>query len=117
MNCHEKLNYIEFPSKHLDHKKAFFETVFDWRFTDFGSDYTAFSNAGIEGGFFKSELSSTTDNGGALVIFYSENLEQTLSKIEQADGIISQIIFEFPGGRRFHFIEPGGNELAVWSDR
>jgi predicted enzyme related to lactoylglutathione lyase len=51
------------------------------------------------------------------VIFYSENLEQTLSKIDQADGIISQIVFEFPGGRRFHFIEPGGNELAVWSDR
>jgi predicted enzyme related to lactoylglutathione lyase len=64
MNCHEKLNYIEFPSKRLDRTKAFFETVFDWHFTDYGPDYTAFSNAGLEGGFFKSELSSTTNNGG-----------------------------------------------------
>ena len=79
-------------------------------------EYCAFSNSGLEGGFFKSELSSSTANGSALIVLYNDNLERTLKEIEAAGGKISQPIFSFPGGRRFHFIEPSGNELAVWSD-
>lgn len=112
----EKINYVEFPSADLDRTRAFFTEVFDWAFVDYGPDYTAFSNAGLDGGFFKSELTATTQQGSALIVFYSRALEQTLDRIVAAGGVISKPVFSFPGGRRFHFIEPGGNELAVWSD-
>lgn len=116
MNQHEKINYVEFPAKDIEATKAFFAEAFGWSFEDFGPDYTAFSNEGIDGGFFKSELSSSTDNGSALIVFYSKDLEVTQSKIENAGGKIKKPIFSFPGGRRFHFTDPNGNEYAVWSD-
>lgn len=114
---HEKINYLEFPAKDLAKTKSFFEKVFDWKFEDFGTSYTAFSGAGIDGGFFESTQHSSTSNGGALVIFYSHSLEETLSKIKNGGGILVKPIFSFPGGRRFHFTEPSGNEFAVWSDK
>lgn len=116
MNKHEKINYVEFPSNDLDTTKRFFTQVFDWSFKDFGPDYTAFENQGLDGGFFKADLCSSTSNGAALIIFYSENLEATQNKVEQAGGTIIEPVYSFPGGRRFHFTEPGGNEFAVWSD-
>lgn len=117
MPQHEKINYVEFPAKDLNKAKAFFTTVFGWSFTDFGPEYTAFSNEGIDGGFFKSKLATSTENGCALIVFYSETLEQTQQKIEDAGGTIVKAIFSFPGGRRFHFADPNGNEYAVWSDK
>lgn len=116
MNQHEKINYVEFPAKDIEATKAFFAEAFGWSFEDFGPDYTAFSNEGIDGGFFKSDLSSTTENGSTLIVFYSKDLEVTQSKIENAGGKIKKPIFSFPGGRRFHFTDPNGNEYAVWSD-
>jgi len=116
MNKHEKINYVEFPAKNIDATKAFFTTVFGWSFIDYGPEYTAFSNEGINGGFFKSDLSVSTENGSALIIFYSKEIEKTQSKIEKAGGRIIKPIFSFPGGRRFHFGDPNGNEYAVWSD-
>lgn len=116
MNEHEKINYVEFPAKDIESAKTFFSKVFGWSFTDYGPDYVAFSDQGIDGGFFKSDLSASTRNGGALIVFYSENLEQTLAKIESAGGSIVKPVFEFPGGRRFHFGDPNGNEYAVWSN-
>lgn len=116
MNEHEKINYIEFPAKDLQKTKAFFVRVFGWSFEDFGLEYTAFSNQGINGGFFQSDLASSTMNGAALIVFYSRDLEATQAKIEAAGGAIVKPIFSFPGGRRFHFSEPSGNEFAVWSD-
>jgi len=95
----------------------FFSQVFNWAFTDYGPEYTAFSNAGIDGGFYKSTLTASSENGGALVVFYSETLEETLKKIVQNQGEIIKEIFLFPGGRRFHFTDPSGNEFAVWSDK
>ncbi len=79
-------------------------------------EYTAFSNAGIRGGFYQSDLMVSTGNGSALIVLYSKNLEQTTAKIEAAGGSIVKPIFDFPGGRRFHFSDPNGNEYAVWSD-
>ena len=117
MNEHEKINYIELPAKDVEATKRFFAAVFGWSFTDYGPDYTAFSKAGIDGGFFKSDLTSSTANGGALIVFYSKALEETQSNIEKASGSIIKPIFSFPGGRRFHFADPNGNEYAVWSDR
>ena len=116
MNQHEKINYIEFPAKDIPAVKAFFSTAFGWQFEDYGPDYVAFSNEGVDGGFFKSGLASTTTNGSALAVFYSKDLAGTQLKVENAGGEIVQPIFSFPGGRRFHFSDPNGNEYAVWSD-
>ena len=116
MNEHEKINYVEFPAKDIKATKAFFTTVFGWSFIDYGPEYTAFSNEGIDGGFFKSDLIVSTENGSALIVFYSKDLEQTQAKIKSAGGSIIKPIFSFPGGRRFHFADPNGNEYAVWSD-
>ncbi|EPZ5839412.1 VOC family protein, partial [Vibrio cholerae] len=77
MNQHEKLNYVEFAANDLESTKAFFSKTFGWSFVDYGPEYTAFSNEGLDGGFFKAELSSRTENGGALLIFYSSDIEAT----------------------------------------
>jgi len=116
MNTHEKINYVEFPAKDIAKTKQFFSSVFGWTFEDFGPEYTAFSNQGLDGGFFKSDLSTSTENGSALVVFFSDNLEETLAKIAAAGGGIIKPMFSFPGGRRFHFSDPNGNEYAVWSE-
>ena len=117
MNEHEKINYVELPSKNLKATKDFFCQAFGWSFQDFGPEYSAFSNQGIDGGFFQSDLVSSTNNGSALIVFYSNELEATQEKVKKANGVIVKPIFPFPGGRRFHFIEPSGNEFAVWSDK
>lgn len=117
MNPPEKINYVELPARNIEAVKLFFETVFGWSFVDYGPDYTAFSNAGLDGGFFRADLTAATEKGSALIVFYSHNLEQTQAKIEDAGGNIIKPIFSFPGGRRFHFTDPNGNEYAVWSDR
>ena len=116
MNEHEKLNYVEFSANNLTETKDFFISAFSWSFEDFGPEYTAFSGEGLDGGFFKSEQSSSTNNGAALLVFYSNDLESTLAKVESSGGKIIKPIFLFPGGQRFHFTEPSGNEFAVWSD-
>lgn len=116
MNEHGKLSYVEFPAVDLDATKNFFTTVFKWSFTDYGPDYSSFSDQGLSGGFYKSDLKSTTDNGAALLVLYSNDLEKTLDKVSASGGSIVKPIFSFPGGRRFHFTEPSGNELAVWSE-
>lgn len=114
---HNKLNYVEFSAQDLAATKAFFEQAFSWQFTDYGPQYTAFSGAGLDGGFYYNDKASVAEQGGALLVFYSETLEQTQTKVEQSGGVINKAIFAFPGGRRFHFIEPSGNEFAVWSDK
>ena len=116
MPKHEKIDYLEFPAKDLAITKTFFTMVFGWSFTDYGAEYTAFDNAGIDGGFYQSDQSISTDSGSALVVFYSNNLRETQDKIERAGGSVLKAIFEFPGGQRFHFADPNGNEFAVWSD-
>ncbi len=115
MNINDKINYVELPARDLEATKSFFISVFGWTFEDYDHEYTAFSDQGVDGGFFKSELSSSAESGSALVILYSDSLEQMQARIEKAGGVILKPIF-FPGGRRFHFLEPSGNELAVWSD-
>jgi hypothetical protein len=111
-----KISYVELPSRDIRAAKDFFSSVFGWTFVDYGSEYTAFDNAGLDGGFFKSDMAARTDKGSALVILYSRELEETLDKVEKSGGTIVKPIFSFPGGRRFHFIDPSGNEFAVWSD-
>nr|WP_207951781.1 VOC family protein [Pseudomaricurvus alcaniphilus] len=111
------MNYVEFPAQNIAATKDFFHKAFAWSFIDYGPEYTAFSGEGLDGGFYQSDLKSVTGQGAALLVFYSEDLEQTLADVEAAGGVVTRPIFPFPGGRRFHFTEPSGNELAVWSDR
>ena len=117
MKIHEKINYVEFSANDTNATKMFFTTAFGWTFTDYGPNYTAFENERLDGGFYISEQTSTTKNGSALVVFYSNTLKETQAKIEKAGGTIIQEIFSFPGGSRFHFADPNGNEYAVWSDQ
>lgn len=108
------INYIEFKASDLEKIKAFYSASFGWTFTDYGPDYVAFSESGLEGGFEKSDDEIVN---GALVILYHQNLDEIKTKIIASNGEISKDIFSFPGGRRFHFVDPAGNELAVWSDK
>lgn len=112
-----QINYLEIPSSNLEQSKTFFQTVFDWQFTDFGNEYSAFKNAGIEGGFYLTELTAKVDSGSVLIVFYTpEDLSELQNKILQAGGTIIKPTFTFPGGCRFHFADPNHNEYAVWSD-
>jgi len=106
------INYIEFKSTNLIKTKEFYSRLFGWKFVDYGSYYTSFSGAGISGGF---ELTEHQITNGVLIVLAHDNLELILSKLEQQDVEITVPIFSFPGGRRFQFKDPSGNELAVWT--
>ena len=108
------INYIEFKAKDLEAVKSFYEKAFGWKFTDYGPAYTAFDESGVQGGF---EVSDEPIVNGALVVLYHDDLESSLETVKAAGGTISAEIFSFPGGRRFQFLDPSGNELAVWSDK
>lgn len=108
------INYIEFKANDLEKIKEFYHKSFGWGFTDYGPTYVAFSDSGIAGGFEKTDDKIIN---GVLVVLYHENLDTIKGIISEAGGKISIDIFSFPGGRRFHFIDPAGNELAVWSDK
>ncbi len=112
----ERINDIEMPASDLEGTKKFFSDAFGWQFVDYGPDYTPIQGAGLDGGFYRSDLVAETERGSALVVLYSSDLEASLHKVEQAEGKIKKPIFSFPGGRRFHFTDPSGNEYAVWSE-
>ncbi len=107
------ITYVEFKANDLEKIKAFYNQSFDWIFTDYGPSYVAFSESGLLGGFEKSEEAI---QNGALIVLYNEDLNSIKAKIIKAGGMISKDIFSFPGGKRFHFTDPSGNELAVWSE-
>ncbi|WP_100641513.1 VOC family protein [Alteromonas facilis] len=110
------IDYIEFPACNLQETKTFFQSTFDWQFTDYGPDYTAFIDGRLNGGFFKADMASLVSHGAALVVLYTADINSTLRKVKSNGGVVTKDVFEFPGGCRFHFTEPSGNELAVWSD-
>ncbi|MBS3648220.1 VOC family protein [Pseudaminobacter sp. 19-2017] len=109
-----KLDYLELPAVGgtLDSAKAFYSAAFGWSFTDYGPTYAAFDE-GLEGGF---QADGAEAPAKPLPVLYSEALEETLAAVEEGGGKIVRPIFSFPGGRRFHFIDPAGNELAVWGE-
>jgi uncharacterized protein len=108
-----KIDYVEYASTDLAKTKEFFVRVFGWKFTDYGPDYTSFEDGRIAGGFFKAD---SVAKGGPLVVIYAADLEATEAQVKAAGGKIVKETFSFPGGRRFHFTEPSGNELSVWSE-
>jgi predicted enzyme related to lactoylglutathione lyase len=109
-----QIDYIEFPATDLAATKSFYQTVFGWVFTDYGPDYTSFADGRIAGGFTK----QTQVRGlGPLIVIKAEDLAAVQEKIKAAGGKIVKATFEFPGGKRFHFTDPSGNELSVWSEK
>ena len=117
MPSDQKVDYIELPARDFDLTQSFYEKAFGWSFIDYGPEYRSFTDEKIGGGFYKSELHSSTENGAALIVLYASDLEKTRDTVIASGGTVVKEIFAFPGGRRFHFADPNGNELAVWSDR
>mgnify|MGYP005822130853 CR=1 FL=1 len=109
---HEQIQYIEFLSKDIAKAKDFYTQCFGWKFTDYGTQYTAFEGDFVDGGF----TTGTPVNGTIFVVLYSADIEATMKKIINAGGIIVKEIFNFPGGKRFQFKDLDGYELAVWSE-
>src|SRR5437764_9828119 len=113
--AHEnQIDYIEFPASDIERTKKFYAAAFGWTFEDYGPDYTSFQDGRLSGGFTK-EIAGPSK--GTLVVLYSSDLSASQAKVKSAGGVIAKDIFSFPGGRRFHFTDPSGNELAVWSDK
>ena len=108
-----QIDYIEIPARDIARTKEFYGKVFGWKFEDYGPEYSSFSDGRVAGGFFTSDQIKT---GGPLVVIYASDLEGAQKKVEDAGGQIVKEIFSFPGGRRFHFADPTGHELAVWSN-
>ncbi len=108
----QQIDYIEFSAPDLQAVRQFYETVFGWEFRSWGDDYLSFKDGGNNGGFRQGEGS----RAGPLVVLYAADLEGTEAKVKEAGGTVVVETFDFPGGRRFHFTDPAGNELAVWSE-
>jgi uncharacterized protein len=108
-----RIDYIEFNVADIARSKAFYGEAFGWIFTDYGPTYCEFSDGHLKGGF---DASGTVSLGGPLVVLYADDLTDVLKSVEAVGGKITKPIFDFPGGRRFHFTDPDGYELAVWSE-
>ena len=116
-NRKNKIDCVEFPAKSVKALRAnrkFYAEVFGWSFQNWGDDYTDTKSSGIASGV---NASAAHRCAAPLVVVYSANLEQSCGRVQQAGGKITRAIFSFPGGRRFHYRDPAGNELGVWSDK
>ncbi len=109
-----RMDYIEFGTTDIEATRKFYSEVFGWAFTDYGPDYTSFKDGRMAGGFASAP---TVTAGSPLVVLYAIDLTEIEAAIRENGGQVVRETFEFPGGRRFHFTDPGGNELAVWSDQ
>lgn len=106
-----RLNYVELPVGNTAGSKAFFEKAFGWSLTAFGPEYAATMGQGTDIGLNGHAAEATAAPLAGIEV---EDLEAALADVEAAGGVITRMIFAFPGGRRFHFREPSGNELAVY---
>ena len=115
-----QMDYIEFPATDIEATKRFYSHVFRWEFQDWGPGYTSFNDGRLSGGFNSEAQPAGADGStktrGVLVVIYAASLDEITRKVKEAGGKIVRETFEFPGGRRFHFADPNGNELAVWSE-
>jgi predicted enzyme related to lactoylglutathione lyase len=111
------IDYVEVPTRDVARSGAFFTDLLGWSFTDYGPDYNSFDDGRISGGFFRSEKVSRTEYGSALIVIYTEKLEEAKAEVLRLGGTLTKDIFSFPGGRRFQFTEPGGSEFSFWSDK
>lgn len=108
-----RIDYIEIPVTDLAKAREFFSALFGWTFQEWGDEYMSFNDGRIEGGFCLA--AETAPASGVLVIFHSADLERDLERVQSLGATISKPIFPFPGGRRFHFVDPTGTEYAIWA--
>jgi uncharacterized protein len=113
-NRDRRIDYIEIPVSDVAAAKRFYSGAFGWRFTDYGPEYTSFEDGRLAGGLTRVPQVA---HGGPLVVIFADDLEAMEARVRSAGGTIVKPIFSFPGGRRFQFTDPSGNELAVWSER
>ncbi|MEM1041688.1 MAG: VOC family protein [Bacteroidota bacterium] len=114
MPRHHTIDYTEFAVRDLAEAKRFYRDAFGWQFTDYGPAYAGIQ--GTDGEVGGMEETDALRTGGPLVILYSNDLEASLGAVRAAGGTVTKEPFDFPGGRRFHFADPSGNELAVWTE-
>ena len=114
MRPENRIDYIEIPTTDVGKAKDFFAAMMGWEFQDWGPDYASFNDGRLDGGLRRSEEAAPAS--GVLVVFFSTDLERDLARVIELGGSISQDIFDFPGGRRFHFVDPTGNEYAIWAE-
>jgi len=114
MRPENRIDYVEVPVNDLKKTRAFFEDLFGWTFQAWGDEYMSFSDGRLDGGFRLA--AEALPPGGVLIVFFSEDLERDVERVQELGATISQEIFSFPGGRRFHFIDPGGTEFAIWGE-
>ncbi|MCH9694431.1 MAG: VOC family protein [Gammaproteobacteria bacterium] len=114
MRAEKQIDYVEIPVTDLQKVKEFFTALFGWSFQEWGDGYLSFNDGRLDGGFQLSEKPTPTN--GVVLIFYSSDLERDVARVQELGASISQEIFPFPGGRRFHFIDPVGTEYAIWSE-
>lgn len=116
---HHTIDYVELTVTDLDRAKRFYAEAFGWEFTGYGPAYAGFRDgrpAGTEaGGLRRDDVVRT--GGGPLVLLFSADLDATVEAVRRAGGEVVAGPYEFPGGRRFHFTDPDGTELGVWSER
>ena len=114
MRPENRIDYVEIPVNDLKKARAFLEAMFGWSFQEWGDEYMSFNDGRLDGGM-RLALGDPPATG-VLLVFYSEDLERDVERVRKLGGTISQDIFPFPGGRRFHFIDPVGTEFAIWSE-
>ena len=108
------IDYVEFPPKdvgELEKVKEFFGEVFDWSYTMYGDDYADTSDSGTGSG-----INAENPTPTPLTVIYVSDLQEAYNKVKIAGGTITKEIFDFSGGKRFHFQDPAGNNLAAWSE-
>ncbi len=113
MQEENRIDYVEIPVIDLGKAREFFSALFGWTFQEWGDDYLSFNDGRLEGGFRRAAESAPAS--GVLVVFFSHDLERDFDRVQALGATISQPVFSFPGGRRFHFVDPTGTEFAIWS--
>lgn len=111
---HHQVDFFEIPSRDLAASKRFYAAAFGWTFQDWGDAYADIQGAGLSGGLRAEPADAVVPRGGPLVILFSDDLAASERAVTEAGATITER-HEFPGGRRFHFREPGGAELAIWT--
>ncbi|MBT8108243.1 MAG: VOC family protein [Gammaproteobacteria bacterium] len=114
MRSENRIDYVEIPVTDIGRARAFLEAMFGWSFQEWGDDYLSFNDGRLNGGIrLAPEAAPAT---GVLLVFYSDDLERDVERVRKLGGRVSQDIFSFPGGRRFHFVDPVGTEFAIWAE-
>lgn len=116
MSSEKKIDYIEIPASQIDASKVFFTKLLGWQFEDFGPAYSCFDDGRMKGGFYLSDKKFRVASGAPLIVFYASDLQSVKEQVMELGGEIIKDIFQFPGGWRFHFSDPSGNEFAFWNE-